>query len=222
MCDDILKQAVEGIADLITTPGLINVDFADIRAVMESAGSALMGIGIATGEGRAAQAAYDAVHSPLLDVSIDGATGVLFAIAGGEDLGMLEVPEAANVITEAVDPNAKIIFGAISDDSLKKKQVKITVIATGFPESEGGSSEHRSKGSFFGSSSDKDGRDDTDEAGNLLPSAKPMKDAEEEPKKRATRAVKKQEPKKESKKDDDLDDSDWGAIPSFLKRSKLK
>ncbi|MDP2649957.1 MAG: cell division protein FtsZ, partial [bacterium] len=134
MCDDILKQAVEGISDLITMPGIINVDFADIRAVMESAGSALMGIGIAAGEGRAVKAAEEAIRSPLLDVSISGATGVLFAIAGGDDLSMTEVQEAASAITDSVDPEAKIIFGAINDSSLKKGQVKITVIATGFPE----------------------------------------------------------------------------------------
>src|SRR3989344_4702013 len=113
MCDDVLKQAVEGISDLITNPGIINVDFADIRAVMENAGSALMGIGVASGENRAAAAAKAAVSSPLLELSINGAKGVLFAIAGGDDLGMLEVHEAAKIITESVDPNAKIIFGAV-------------------------------------------------------------------------------------------------------------
>lgn len=227
MCDDILKQAVEGIADLITTPGLINVDFADIRAVMESTGSALMGIGVATGEGRAAKAAIAAVHSPLLDVSITGATGVLFAIAGGEDLGMLEVQEAANVITEAVDPNAKIIFGAISDDSLKKKQVKITVIATGFPENNKPASAQKAS-SFFGTLADKD--DDASEEEKPLPATKPLPEEKEEPDlsvskagKKATRTATVKKPvEKEATKDDDLDDSDWGAIPSFLKRSKLK
>ncbi len=133
-CDDVLKQAVEGISDLITHPGIINVDFADIRAVMENAGSALMGIGIASGENRAAVAARAAVSSPLLELSINGAKGVLFAIAGGDDLGMIEVPaRAAKIITESVDPNAKIIFGAIKDDKLRKSDVRVTVIATGFP-----------------------------------------------------------------------------------------
>jgi cell division protein FtsZ len=134
MCDDILKQAVEGISDLITTTGIINVDFADVRTVMQNAGSALMGIGYAIGEKRAETAARLAINSPLLEVSINGAKGVLFSIAGGEDLGMLEVQEAANVITEAIDPDAKVIFGAVTDDTLKKGQVKVTVIATGFPE----------------------------------------------------------------------------------------
>ncbi len=134
MCDDILKQAVEGISDLITTTGIINVDFADVRTIMQNAGSALMGIGYAIGEKRAETAARLAINSPLLEVSINGAKGVLFSIAGGEDLGMLEVQEAANVITEAIDPDAKVIFGAVTDDTLKKGQVKVTVIATGFPE----------------------------------------------------------------------------------------
>src|SRR3990167_4093721 len=138
MCDDILKQAVEGISDLITQTGIINVDFADVRAVMANAGSALMGIGTATGEKRAEVAARAAINSPLLDVSISGAKGVLFSIAGGDDLGMLEVQDAANVITEAIDPDAKVIFGAVTDESLKKGQVKVTVIATGFPENLGG------------------------------------------------------------------------------------
>lgn len=134
MCDDILRQAVEGISDLITTPGIINVDFADIRSVMSSAGSALMGIGVSSGEKRAEEAAQAAINSPLLEVSISGAKGVLFAIAGGEDLGMLEIQDAARVITESIDPNARVIFGAIKDDKLKKNEVKVTVIATGFPE----------------------------------------------------------------------------------------
>ncbi len=131
-CDEVLLQAVEGISDLITTPGIVNVDFADIRTVLEDAGSALMGIGIASGETRAVDAAKAAINSPLLDLSIDGAKGVLFAIAGGEDLSMMEIQEAAKVITEAIDSEAKVIFGAIRDDKLKKGQVKITVIASGF------------------------------------------------------------------------------------------
>jgi cell division protein FtsZ len=134
MCDDILKQAVEGISDLITTPGIINVDFADVRTIMQNAGSALMGIGTASGEKRAEDAARMAISSPLLDVSIQGAKGVLFSVAGGPDLGMLEIQDAANVITNAIDPDAKVIFGAITDDTLQKGEVKVTVIATGFPE----------------------------------------------------------------------------------------
>ena len=134
MCDDILKQAVEGISDLITQTGIINVDFADVRTIMHNAGSALMGIGNAIGERRAEMAARNAINSPLLEVSVTGAKGVLFSIAGGEDLGMLEVQDAANVITEAIDPEAKVIFGAVVDPTLKKGEVRVTVIATGFPE----------------------------------------------------------------------------------------
>src|SRR5690606_31615664 len=127
MCDDVLKQAVEGISDLITTTGIINVDFADVRAIMHNAGSALMGIGLAVGEKRAEAAARLAINSPLLEVAINGAKGVLFSVAGGEDLGMLEIQDAANVITEAIDPDAKVIFGAVTDETLKKGQVKVTV-----------------------------------------------------------------------------------------------
>ncbi len=134
MCDDVLKQAVEGISDLITTPGIINTDFADIKAIMESAGPALIGIGSATGEKRAEEAAKLAINSPLLELSSAGAKGVLFSIAGGEDLTMFEVQEAAKIITESVDPNAKIIFGTVRDDKLRKGVIKITVIASGFPE----------------------------------------------------------------------------------------
>ncbi|MFA6296370.1 MAG: cell division protein FtsZ [Patescibacteria group bacterium] len=129
--DEVLRQGVQGISDLITVPGVVNVDFADVRAIMEGTGSALMGIGVASGENRAAEAAKKAIDSPLLEQSVDGATGVLFNVCGGDDLGMLEIDEAAKVITESVDPKAKIIFGAVRDESLNN-EIKITVIATGF------------------------------------------------------------------------------------------
>ena len=132
--DDVLRQGVQGISDLITKPGIVNVDFADVRAIMNNSGSALMGIGIGTGENRAAEAARAAINSPLLELSIDGAKGVLFNVSGSADLTMLEINEAANIITEAIDPNAKVIFGAVVDDSLKKGEVQITVVATGFDE----------------------------------------------------------------------------------------
>jgi cell division protein FtsZ len=134
LCDEILRQAVEGVSDIITTPGEINTDFNDIKAIMEGAGPALMGIGIAEGDNRAREAAQAAVNSPLLDVSISGARGVLFVVAGHEDLGILEVQEAAKVVGESVDKNAKIIFGIMRDEKLKKGQIRIIVIATGFPE----------------------------------------------------------------------------------------
>ncbi len=135
MSDEVLRQAVEGISQLITTPGTVgNIDFADIRAVLENAGSALMGIGTASGENRATEAAKAAISSPLIDVSIHGAKGVLFSIAGSDDLTMYEISEAARVITESVDSDAKIIFGTVKDDSLKKNEIRITVIAANFPD----------------------------------------------------------------------------------------
>ncbi len=130
--DDVLRQGVQGISDLITIPGIINVDFADVKAVMSNSGSALMGIGRATGEDRAIEAAKMAINSPLLEVAIDGAKGVLFNVSGGTDLAMAEINEAARIITEHIDPDAKVIFGAVIDDRLKKGEIKITVVATGF------------------------------------------------------------------------------------------
>ena len=132
ICDDVLRQAVKGISDLIITPGIINVDFADVRAIMKDAGSALMGVGFGAGEDRAIAAARSAINSPLLDVSINGARGVLFNVSGSEDLTMFEINEAAKIITESIDGEARVIFGAVQDDGLKKGEVKITVIATGF------------------------------------------------------------------------------------------
>ncbi len=131
LADDVLLQGVQGITDLITTPGLINLDFADVRTVMKDAGSALMGIGKARGDSRALEAAKLAISSPLLEASIDGARGVLLMLAGGSDLGLFEVNEAADVITHAADTDANIIFGAVIDDSLGD-EVKVTVIAAGF------------------------------------------------------------------------------------------
>lgn len=131
VADSVLGQGVQGISDIIVLPGLINVDFADVRTIMTDAGSSLMGIGYGTGEGRAATAARAAIASPLLEVSIDGAQGVLFNITGGKDMSMFEVDEAAKIISAAADPDANIIFGASIDEGLID-QVKITVIATGF------------------------------------------------------------------------------------------
>ena len=230
-CDNVLKQAVEGISDLITMPGIINVDFADIRSVMENAGSALMGVGLSTGEKRAEEAARNAINSPLLEVSITGAKGVLFAIAGGDDLGMLEIQDAARVITESIDPHAKVIFGAIKDEKLKKNEVRVTVIATGFPESE-----LHTPQSMFGRTQER------------APQARPQTPPEEkEPARgrifnsistgRSFEPETKEEPviireevrpqppvQKEPKPVDQIEenDDDWGAVPAFLRRSKLK
>ncbi|MBM4429527.1 MAG: cell division protein FtsZ [Chloroflexi bacterium] len=131
VADDVLRQGVQGISEVITVPGLINVDFADVRAVMSEGGNALMGIGRATGEDRAAQAANQAISSPLLDVTIDGARGVLFNICGGPGLTLFEVEEAANIIRDRADPSANIRFGAVIDQNLGD-EMQITVIATGF------------------------------------------------------------------------------------------
>lgn len=129
--DDVLRQAIQGIADLITTHGMINVDFADVRTIMQDAGSALMGIGYGEGENRAVDAARAAIESPLLEMSISGAKGILFNITGGTDLSMFEVDEAAKIITEAADPDASIIFGTVVNENYTG-EIKCTVIATGF------------------------------------------------------------------------------------------
>ena len=211
MCDDILKQAVEGISDLITQTGIINVDFADVRAIMQNAGSALMGIGTGLGDKRAEVAARAAINSPLLEVSITGAKGVLFSIAGGDDLGMLEVQDAANVITEAIDPEAKVIFGTVTDPTLKKGAVRVTVVATGFPETP-----IRTPNVFAQRITPR--KDDAQPP--VRPELKP------EPKKiidalAASPIEKKDSVKPEPTKIDSLgeDDEDgWGGLPSFLRR----
>ncbi len=210
MCDDILKQAVEGISDIITQTGIINVDFADVRAVMQNAGSALMGIGTGIGEKRAEVAARAAINSPLLDVSIHGAKGVLFSIAGSEDLGMLEVQDAANVITEAIDPDAKVIFGAVIDPSLKKGAVRVTVIATGFPEAVA------SRTSLFGGGQRFMQKKEAD-----VPPAT-LREREEKRKLHDDKASAKggssyggKEPVRVAAEEDD---DSWGGLPSFLRR----
>src|SRR3954465_4155581 len=129
--DNVLRQGVQGITDLITIPGLINLDFADVRTIMANAGSALMGIGTASGESRAAEAAKTAISSPLLEESVEGATGILLNITGGRDLGLFEVNEAAEIVTAAADKNANVIFGSVIDEGLED-EVRVTVIATGF------------------------------------------------------------------------------------------
>lgn len=133
--DDVLRQGVQGISELITVPGLINVDFADVKTIMRDTGSALMGIGVGAGDNRAVEAAKAAISSPLLDLSIEGARGILFTITGGASLGMQEVAEAAKVITDSADDDAKVIFGAVIDESIGEN-VRITVIATGFEDRE--------------------------------------------------------------------------------------
>lgn len=240
-CDEVLRQAVEGISDLITTPGLINVDFADIKAIMANAGTALMGIGVASGENRATEAARMAINSPLLDVSINGARGVLFAIAGGEDMTMNEIQEAAKVITESVDTNAKVIFGTIIDQKLRKGEVKITVIASGFPDATGRTIKkpHRDERSAPIAGVVADTEDEEEEYEEII------EEIEEDT---GTLFAKKDAPKKEDRASKDVEhaifntlpeehtdtkkrpetpsfddeDDDLGVIPSFLRRSKLR
>lgn len=211
MCDEVLKQAVEGISELITTPGMINVDFADIKAVMFDAGSALMGVGIAAGEGRAEKAALAAINSPLLDLSISGAKGVLFAISGGDDLTIHEIQDAAKIITESIDKDARVIFGTIRDEKLKKGEMKVTVIATGFPTD-------MPKRSLFQMGQS---RSSTETSPSL-----PKDDSSQqtinikESKNETTDYIKK--PEKE-KIEDDLfidDTDDWSTVPAFLRRNK--
>ncbi|HRH25843.1 MAG TPA: cell division protein FtsZ [Parcubacteria group bacterium] len=216
ICDNILKEAVEGISDLITMPGIINIDFADIRAVMQDAGAALMGIGLGQGDKRAEDAARAAISSPLLEISINGAKGVLFSIAGGDDLTMFEIQDAAKVITESVDPNARIIFGTVHDDKLKKGEVKITVIASSFPENV-----QKKVTSLF---QNREVMEDEDKGknkifGSFTSSPKPEKSPEPViiPTPAPAAPAKKVEPVVVND-----DEDDWGAVPSFLRRSKLK
>jgi len=131
-CDEVLRQAVQGITDLILLPGIINVDFAGVKTIMRNSGSAFFGMGKAKGERRVETAVSLAVNSPLLDFSIKGARGILFNVSGGDDLSLNEINEAAKIITEKADSRAKIIFGAVNDKKLRKEEMKITVIATGF------------------------------------------------------------------------------------------
>lgn len=215
MCDEILKQAVEGISELITTPGMINVDFADIKAVMSDAGSALMGVGNASGEGRAERAAMDAINSPLLDLSISGAKGVLFAISGGEDLTIHEIQEAARIITESVDKDAKIIFGTIHDEKLKKGEMKVTVIATGFP------TDMPKKSLFQSSQMSKPEPTISNTSKEDILSAVKKEIATERPVSANSDYIKKVE--KPVINEDELfgdDTDDWSAVPAFLRRGK--
>lgn len=208
LCDDVLRQAVEGISDLITTPGMINVDFADIRAIMSDAGTALMGIGTASGENRAVQAATQAINSPLLEVSINGARGVLFAISGNDDLTMHEVNEAAKVITESIDKDAKVIFGTTHDDRMKKGDLKVTVIATG----------------FAGETPKPRARIEMKEAPAPMREA-PVQQQQTPEEKRETTPAPSDYIKKQPEKiiiDDDFEEGgdDWSAVPAFLRRPK--
>jgi cell division protein FtsZ len=213
-CDEVLRQAVEGISDMISSPGFINVDFADMKSVLHDAGTALMGVGYANGDGRAEKAALQAINSPLLEISINGAKGVLFAISSNDDLTMAEFQEAAKVITESIDKDARVIIGTIFDDRMKKGEMKITVIATGFPTDAG------KKSSLFNA-----GQQTI--SGNLL-----QRDAArtDQPPMSTSPLVQKSEPaplitktpspvEAEGLEVSD-DDSEWGVLPPFMRRGK--
>jgi len=228
LSDEILRQAVEGVSDIITTPGEINTDFNDIKAVVEGAGPALMGIGIAEGDNRAKEAAIAAINSPLLDVSINGAKGILFVVAGSEDLGILEVQEAAKAIGETVDKGAKIIFGIMRDEKLKKGQIRIIVIATGFPEAMLEASpmhEPRVERSSLFSMPKAEQEEARGKIYNEMAKGPKPEEVIEEPKRE------KQEPivTAQSRKREDVpapkppvveEDEGFGVIPSFLRRNK--
>lgn len=208
-CDDVLRQAVEGISDLITTPGIINVDFADIKAIMSEAGSALMGIGVASGEKRAEKAALQAINSPLLETSINGAKGVLFAISGGDDITIHEIQDAAKIITESIDKDAKVIFGTIRDDKLKKGELKVTVIATSF-------SGEVPRKSLFGIGTPAMKEENAAQTKKEIRSTIESTLGTNEFMKKPERAEKKVE--EEMVIEDDGDD--WSAVPAFLRRNK--
>ncbi|MDO8408151.1 MAG: cell division protein FtsZ [bacterium] len=226
LADEILREAVEGVSDIITTPGDINTDFNDIKAIMEGAGPALMGIGVAEGEKRATEAAHKAVNSPLLDISISGAKGILFVVAGADDMGIMEVQEAAKVISESVDKNARIIFGMMKDDKLKKGQIRIIVIATGFPDGVSHSASAPERSLFSMPTPERE-----EERGRIYheilrreeppakeiageePAQTPAKEREEPVVTAQPRRMGEMPPAPE-------DDEAWGAIPSFLRRHK--
>ncbi|MBC7981599.1 cell division protein FtsZ [Candidatus Parcubacteria bacterium] len=213
MSDEVLKQAVEGISELITTPGTVgNIDFADIRAVLENAGSALMGMGTASGENRAVDAAKAAISSPLIDVSIHGAKGVLFSIAGSDDLTMFEISEAARVITESVDPDAKIIFGTVKDERLKKNEVRVTVIAANFPDKlTAVRNIFRDRETMVSESVSIQDDMKKDNSGKIFNSININKKEESE----ATEDSNIMKPAAQGE-----DEDDWSAVPAFLRRSK--
>lgn len=228
LADEILRQAVEGVSDIITTAGDINTDFNDIKAIMEGAGPALMGIGVADGDQRAKEAATRAVNSPLLDVSITGAKGILFVVAGSDDLGIMEVQEAARVINESVDRDAKVIFGMMKDDKLKKGQIRIIVIATGFPERAGEFAAPPSapERSLFSMPA----KEQTEARGKIYneikreePVVAPI--VEEAPKKEKAEPIvtaksRGAEELPKAPPPETEDEEAWGAIPSFLRRHK--
>jgi len=209
IADEVLRQGVQGIAEVITVPGLINVDFADVKSIMSNAGSALMGIGLSSGENKAIEAAKMAINSPLLEMSIEGARGVLFTIVGGKDLAMHEVNEAAKVITSSTDDDARIIFGAVIDERLKD-EIKITVIATGFDNLNKKSSDINSL------------KESPSYAPSEFLKAKTADDMPDEKRKSKISPLKaaQAEPVKRKKESDDEEDDELG-IPAFIRKKMM-
>ncbi|MDA3839920.1 MAG: cell division protein FtsZ [Patescibacteria group bacterium] len=211
--DEVLRQGVQGIAELITVPGLINVDFADVKAVMANAGSALMGIGQASGENKALEAAKAAINSPLLEMSIEGARGILFTITGGPSLGMVEVSEASKIITASADEDAKIIFGTVIDEKMKD-EIKITVVATGFDGRVGSKGDLGSIDRGYTPSAFLSNEQDED--------AKLKKEEESKPSKFSPLKEAQQEPaKKETIDTEGGEDDDEIGIPAFIRKKMM-
>ncbi|MDO9399758.1 MAG: cell division protein FtsZ [bacterium] len=204
--DEILRQGVQGISELITIPGLINVDFADVKAVMSNAGSALMGIGQASGENKAIEAAKAAISSPLLEMSIEGACGILFTIVGGPNLSMHEVNEAAKIITSSANEDAKIIFGAVIDDKYKD-EIKITVVATGFDGRKIGVSEIIANERAY--------------TPNVFISAEEDKEKWEIKKKSKVSSLKQAQAEPAQKKGSESDEEDELGIPAFIRKKMM-
>jgi cell division protein FtsZ len=217
-CDEVLRQAVEGISDLIASPGIINVDFADMKSVLTDAGTALMGVGSASGEGRAEKAAIQAINSPLLDISINGARGVLFAISSNDDLTMAEFQDSAKVITESIDKDARVIIGTIVDDRMKKGEMKITVIATGFP------TDTSKKQNLFGGNAQQLFTRNDQQQSNTAPLQQqqaPQPQVEREAvKPMVQKADVRPATEPEVIEPETNEEEDWGAIPAFLRRNK--
>lgn len=232
MCDDVLKQAVEGISDLITNPGIINVDFADVKAVLKDAGSALMGIGISSGEKRAEEAARIAINSPLLDVSVAGARGVLFSISGNDDLTMFEIQEAAKIITETMDPDAKVIIGTTKDEKLNKGEVKVTIIASGFDADQQHRVSQSQQSPSFGRPQETEIEQPRQEKPRMFGSSAPQEKIEEPVSVPVEKKIEIKKPIVEEKPvvtggnkplpPTQDEEDEWSAVPAFLRRSKLK
>jgi cell division protein FtsZ len=240
MCDEILKQAVEGISEIIRFSGKMNLDFNDIRRILKDSGTALFGMGRGSGEDRASIAANAAISNPLLDVSINNATGLLYVIFGNEDLTLLETADASRIITESVSDDAKIIYGIYNDDTLKKDEIKVTVIATGFPsslrnlrESDRVSSlkeesfkrsderssvteEEEKPSRFFGGK--KEGVKEESTTRRIENNVEELNDTSSKDEK-VTNYI---EDKKTKPKVEEDEDDDWGSLPPFLMRNKKK